>query len=180
MLLLFLLLTMLCACFALRSHLPRSTGFTSAVSNAKTALTRRGVATLTEPVVASNKVVLSPLPKVYVYDHCPFCVRVRLALGLKGVKHDVVFMLNDDVDTPTAMVGKKIAPIFEWPGTIAPMAESMDIVEKVDSDPQIGPVKFFKPFSPRTDLKDWQKKVASSNRLMQVNLSTFILILLVQ
>lgn len=35
---------------------------------------------------------------------------------LKNVKHNVVYMMNDDVDTPTQMLGKKIAPILEIPG----------------------------------------------------------------
>jgi hypothetical protein len=29
---------------------------------------------------------MDPLPTVHVYDHCPFCVRVRLARGIKNVK----------------------------------------------------------------------------------------------
>jgi len=52
------------------------------------------------------------MPTLYNYDHCPFCVRVRIALGFKNIKHNIVFMANDDVATPTAMVGKKIAPIM--------------------------------------------------------------------
>jgi glutaredoxin 2 len=48
-----------------------------------------------------------------VYDNCPFCVRVRLALGVKNVKHDLIhFLANDYMATPTGLVGKKIAPIF--------------------------------------------------------------------
>jgi hypothetical protein len=58
------------------------------------------------------KLVLSPLPIVYVYDHCPFCVRVRLAFGLKNVKHEIHFLNNDDVARPTALIGKRIAPIL--------------------------------------------------------------------
>merc|ERR1719252_190678 len=73
---------------------------------------------------AGPQVVPSPLPKVYVYDHCPFCVRVRLALGLKNVKHEVVFMANDDFKTPESLCGKKIAPILEIPGSVT-MAESL-------------------------------------------------------
>ena len=61
------------------------------------------------------------------YDHCPFCVRVRLALGLKNVKHEVVFRANDDVATPTALLGKKIAPILEMNGDV--MGESLDIIQ---------------------------------------------------
>ena len=56
--------------------------------------------------------VREQLPIVYVYDHCPFCVRVRLAMGVKNVKHLIHFLANDDIDTPTSLVGKKIAPIF--------------------------------------------------------------------
>jgi hypothetical protein len=59
-----------------------------------------------------EKITMDDLPTVYVYDHCPFCVRVRLALGIKNIKHKIYFMANDDVQTPTSLVGKKIAPIF--------------------------------------------------------------------
>ena len=55
---------------------------------------------------------MDDLPTVYVYDHCPFCVRVRVVLGIKNVKHNLHFLANDDIPTPTALVGKKIAPIF--------------------------------------------------------------------
>ena len=59
-----------------------------------------------------RRVIREQLPTVYVYDHCPFCVRVRLALGVKNVKHLIHFLANDDIPTPTNLVGKKIAPIF--------------------------------------------------------------------
>ena len=112
------------------------------------------------------RVVLSPLPIVYVYDHCPFCVRVRLALGLKNVKHNVYFLANDDVPTPTALIGKKIAPIFSETGS-PPMPESLDIIAKVDADSKYGKVGLFKPMSGRKDINDWQKKVADTNRILQ-------------
>ena len=66
----------------------------------------------TVPFAKPPKVVRDDLPILYVYDHCPFCVRVRLALGLKNVKHNLHFLANDDIATPTKLVGKKIAPIF--------------------------------------------------------------------
>ena len=59
-----------------------------------------------------ERVVLGELPTLYVYDHCPFCVRVRVALGVKNIKHNLHFLANDDIPTPTKLVGKKIAPIF--------------------------------------------------------------------
>eukprot|EP00601_Ochromonadales_sp_CCMP2298_P025924 CAMPEP_0173292618 /NCGR_PEP_ID=MMETSP1143-20121109/12834_1 /TAXON_ID=483371 /ORGANISM="non described non described, Strain CCMP2298" /LENGTH=288 /DNA_ID=CAMNT_0014232037 /DNA_START=1 /DNA_END=867 /DNA_ORIENTATION=+ len=113
------------------------------------------------------RVVLDTLPIVYVYDHCPFCVRVRLALGLKNIKHEVRYLANDDIATPTSLVGKKIAPIFAMAGSIDPMGESLDIIAKVDSNPTFGPVGFFKPASGRTDIKAWMKTVADANRVMQ-------------
>ncbi len=96
------------------------------------------------------------LPELYVYDHCPFCVRVRLAFGVNQVPHKLVFMANDDVDTPTALVGKKIAPILV--DADGAMAESLDIVAKMDPDNTI------KPASGRTDFKAWQKSVQTVMR----------------
>lgn len=115
-----------------------------------------------------SKTILSPLPKLYVYDHCPFCVRVRLAFGLKNLKYDCQFMANDDIPTPTAMVGKKIAPIFTSESTsVSPMPESLDIIKLVDADPAYGEINVFKPESGRTDLKAWQKTVKETNRIIQ-------------
>ena len=59
---------------------------------------------LTEPVRSPQTVAGNPLPRLYVYDHCPFCVRARIIMGIKNVKHDVIFLANDDVDTPTRLV----------------------------------------------------------------------------
>jgi glutaredoxin 2 len=115
----------------------------------------------------TSRVVLETLPIVYVYDHCPFCVRVRLALGLKNIKHEVRYLANDDIATPTSLVGKKIAPIFSMAGSIEPMLESLDIIAKIDSDPAFGPVGFFKPTSGRVDIKAWMKTVADANRVLQ-------------
>ena len=69
-------------------------------------------ATETAPFVQGPRIIRDELPIVYVYDHCPFCVRVRLALGIMNVKHNVHFLANDDIPTPTKLCGKKIAPIF--------------------------------------------------------------------
>jgi GrxB family glutaredoxin len=115
------------------------------------------------------RVELQPsLPTLYVYDHCPFCVRVRLALGLKNVKYNTYFLGNDDVATPTALVGKKIAPIFEWSaGGISPMPESLDIIAKVDGDARFGPTNLLKPMSGRKDLSAWQAKAKDVNSAAQ-------------
>jgi glutaredoxin 2 len=69
--------------------------------------------------------------KLFVYDHCPFCVKARAVFGLKGVPFDLVILLNDDEATPTAMIGKKMAPILDHDGRF--IAESMDIVAHIDA-----------------------------------------------
>lgn len=119
------------------------------------------------PFVKGPRIVMDDLPTVYVYDHCPFCVRVRVALGIKNVKHTVHFMANDDVKTPTKLVGKKIAPIFEIPEDQLVMAESLDIIAKVESDERFGQTETIRPASTRTDLKAWQKSVQTLLRTLQ-------------
>jgi glutaredoxin 2 len=69
--------------------------------------------------------------KLYVYDHCPFCVKARAIFGLKDMPVELVVMLNDDAATPERMVGRKVAPILEHQGRFTP--ESMDIVALVDA-----------------------------------------------
>jgi len=110
---------------------------------------------------------MDDLPILYVYDHCPFCVRVRLALGIKNVKHTVHFLANDDVPTPTKLVGKKVAPIFALPSDSLVMAESLDIINMVDNDPRFGPTNQIKPGTKRDDLKSWQKSVQTLLRTLQ-------------
>ncbi len=83
-------------------------------SHTRRSLTSLQLSTTVSPdsYTKPERVVMDDLPTVYLYDHCPFCVRVRLALGIKNIKHKLYFMANDDVSTPTSLVGKKIAPIF--------------------------------------------------------------------
>merc|ERR1712129_581008 len=59
-------------------------------------------------------------------------------------------------ETPTAMVGKKIAPI--WKDDDGCMAESLDIIAKLD------PTGSIKPASGRKDFKAWQKSVQTPMR----------------
>lgn len=117
--------------------------------------------------VKPKRVIFDDLPTLYVYDHCPFCVRVRIAMGIKNVKHLLYFMANDDIKTPTDLVGKKIAPIFTFPDDDITMAESMDIIELIDSDERFGPTSMIRPASGRTDLKEWQKSVQILLRTLQ-------------
>lgn len=119
------------------------------------------------PFVQGPRITREELPIVYVYDHCPFCVRVRLALGIKNVKHNVHFLQNDDIPTPTKLIGKKIAPIFALPEDDFIMGESLDIIEKIDTDERFGATGQILPSTGRTDIKAWQKSVQTLLRTLQ-------------
>lgn len=70
--------------------------------------------------------------KLYIYDHCPFCVKARMIFGLKNIPVELVVMMNDDEATPQRMIGQKMAPILmKEDGSC--MAESLDIVDYVDA-----------------------------------------------
>lgn len=65
--------------------------------------------------------------RLYVFDHCPFCVRVLLAFGLKQEAVTIEYLLEDDVETPTRMIGQQMVPILEYEAGKY-MPESLDIV----------------------------------------------------
>jgi len=70
--------------------------------------------------------------KLFIYDHCPFCVKARMIFGLKDLPVRLVTLLSDDEITPISMIGKKMAPILQKDdGSYLP--ESMDIVHYVDN-----------------------------------------------
>ena len=69
--------------------------------------------------------------KLYIYDHCPFCVKARMIFGLKNIPVELNVLLNDDEATPTRMIGQKMAPILQKDDSRY-LPESMDIVHYVD------------------------------------------------
>ena len=69
--------------------------------------------------------------KLFIYEHCPFCIRARMIFGLKQVPLELNVILEGDIETPTKLVGRKVVPIIQkTDGTYMP--ESMDIVNYVD------------------------------------------------
>lgn len=101
--------------------------------------------------------------KLYIYDHCPFCVRARMIFGLRGVAVEEVVLLNDDEDTPVSMIGAKQVPILQKSdGTF--MGESLDIVRYVDEWADQGRLKE----AVRPELQAWLDKVGEyNNKLVQ-------------
>ncbi|SUC09962.1 glutaredoxin GrxB protein [Pasteurella canis] len=70
--------------------------------------------------------------QLYVYDHCPYCVRAMMIFGLKELDVKMNVLLNDDEVTPTNLVGKKVVPILIKEDGEA-MPESLDIVNYIDT-----------------------------------------------
>lgn len=70
--------------------------------------------------------------KLYVFDHCPFCVKAMMVAGLKKMDVEIVYLQNHDVDARVEKVGANLVPILEKPdGSF--MAESLDIAAYLDS-----------------------------------------------
>lgn len=69
--------------------------------------------------------------KLYIYDHCPYCVRARMIFGLRGLAVEETVLLNDDEATPIRLIGSKQVPILEKPDG-SHMGESLDIVRYID------------------------------------------------
>lgn len=66
-------------------------------------------------------------PKLYYYEHCPYCIRVLSLAGMANIAISPGVLLNDDEITPVKMVGRKMLPILEIDTGIY-MAESLDIM----------------------------------------------------
>lgn len=71
--------------------------------------------------------------KLYIYDHCPYCVKARMIFGYKNIDVKMITLLNDDVDTPRDLVGHKIVPILQLENDHA-FSESLDIIKYVDQN----------------------------------------------
>lgn len=70
--------------------------------------------------------------KLYVYEHCPYCIRVRVALAIKNIKCEIKYLHDDDIEGHTDKIGVKNVPILEKDdGTF--MGESLDIIAYIDN-----------------------------------------------
>jgi len=76
-------------------------------------------------------------PKLYLYFHCPYCVRPQLVLGLKHIAHELVFLDHHDEKAHIDKIGAKQVPILEYEeGKF--MKESLDIVKYLDETKSLG------------------------------------------
>lgn len=70
--------------------------------------------------------------RLYMFEHCSLCFRVRMAAALKRLHLQEVVVLDDDTETMVSLVGKRIIPILVKDDGEA-MPESMDMVDHVDA-----------------------------------------------
>ena len=71
--------------------------------------------------------------RLYLFEHCSVCFRVRMAAALKRMHFQEPVVLEDDSETMIRLVGKRRVPILiKDDGT--PMLESMDMVAYIDKD----------------------------------------------
>ncbi|QLB13028.1 glutaredoxin 2 [Bisgaardia hudsonensis] len=94
--------------------------------------------------------------KLYIYDHCPYCVRPRMIFGLKNIPVENITLLNDDEKTPIGLVGKKMVPILIKDDGSA-MPESLDIVRYIDDN--YGEKLLSE--ETRSEFDNWVKKVGN-------------------
>ncbi|WP_228730333.1 glutaredoxin 2 [Shewanella yunxiaonensis] len=69
--------------------------------------------------------------KLFIFDHCPYCVRAMMVTGLKQLDVEWVYLQNQDVQARLGKVGANLVPILQKPDG-SYMAESLDIVAFLD------------------------------------------------
>ncbi|KAF1791878.1 Thioredoxin-like fold [Phytophthora cactorum] len=94
---------------------------------------------------------VSAQPQLYIYDHCPFCCRARVALGLKKVKYDVLFLANHDEATHRSC-GLQTGSDLRARGREALPGE---LGHRQVVDEHYGDGAILKPASGREDLAKW-------------------------
>ena len=69
--------------------------------------------------------------RLYLFEHCSLCFRVRMAAALKRLHLQETVVLEDDSETMIRLVGKRRIPILVKDDG-QPMLESMDMVALID------------------------------------------------
>jgi glutaredoxin 2 len=69
--------------------------------------------------------------RLYLFEHCSICFRVRMAAALNRLHLQETVLLEDDSETMINLVGKRVVPILVKDDG-QPMLESMDMVAHID------------------------------------------------
>ena len=92
--------------------------------------------------------------RLYMFEHCSLCFRVRMTAALKHMHLQEVAVLDDDSDTLIRLVGKRQIPVLVKDDG-QPMLESMDMVKYIDA---IGEPALIGPERP--EVADWADRAA--------------------
>lgn len=68
--------------------------------------------------------------ELFHYIHCPYCIRVRMALGYLNIPWTSHVLPYHDESTPLKLAGKKMLPILKDGSRV--MNESLDIIKYLD------------------------------------------------
>jgi len=93
--------------------------------------------------------------KLYMFEHCSLCFRVRMMAALKRLHLQETVILDDDTDAMVALVGKRVIPILVKDDG-RHMLESMDMVKYIESHGEpvlVGPE--------RSEIAAWAEDTAS-------------------
>jgi len=97
------------------------------------------------------------LMRLYLFEHCSLCFRVRMTAALKRVHLQETVVLDDDTETMVGLVGKRQIPILVKDDG-KPMLESMDMVRYIEG---IGGPIF--TGQERPDITAWADATASKS-----------------
>ena len=50
--------------------------------------------------------------KLYLYEHCPFCIRPRIISAIKNISLKLIYLANDDEKQPIHFIKKKQVPFL--------------------------------------------------------------------
>jgi glutaredoxin 2 len=92
--------------------------------------------------------------RLYLFEHCSICFRVRMAAALKRLHLQETVVLEDDSETMIKVVGKRVVPILVKDDG-APMLESMAMVGHIDG---VGVPVLVGP--QRSELAAWASAIA--------------------
>ena len=95
--------------------------------------------------------------RLYLWEHCSICFRVRMAAALKGLHLQETVVLEDDSETMIGLVGKRRVPILIKDDG-QPMLESMDMVAYIDN---LGAPILVGP--QRSELAEWASDTADKS-----------------
>jgi len=95
--------------------------------------------------------------KLYMFEHCSLCFRVRMIAALKRLHLQETVVLDDDSDTMVGLVGKRVIPIL-LKDDGRPMLESMDMVRYIED---LGPPVLVGPRHP--EIAQWADHVVAKS-----------------